>query len=313
MLHVLLTEIIHPVLAEKLTAAGFHCRHLPQATYNEVARLLHDYDGLVVRSKIKVDKVLIDLAPRLQFIGRVGSGMELIDTSYAQQRGITCLNSPEGNCDAVGEQALGMLLCLLRNIIPADAAYRQMQWQRQAGEELNGKTVGIIGFGNTGRSFARRLSGFDVQLLAYDKYKTNFGNDQVREVSLTQLLELADVISLHVPLTSETRYMVNADFIAQCGRKPIYLINTSRGEVVHTAQVVESLQQGNIKGLALDVFENEEFSTFTEADKHWFLQLIAQHNVVLTPHTGGITHQSAYKIADILAQKIIAQYARNPS
>lgn len=306
---VLITEVVHPILAEQLSQAGFECIHIEKTTYDEVAQIIGDYVGLIVRSKIKIDSNLIDRAARLHFIGRTGSGMELIDTEYAQQKGIICLNSPEGNCDSVAEQALGMLLGLCHHIIKSDRELRQHFWKRldNTGTELQGKTIGIIGYGNTGSAFARRLQGFGVRCLAYDKYKTGFGSGQVIESDMKTIFAEADVLSLHIPFTKETKHIVSRHFIEQF-TKPIFFINTSRGEVVKTLDVLEALESGKLRGAALDVFENEDLSAFSEADWQWYEALIRKNNVVLTPHTAGVSHESAYKIATILAKKIIAAY-----
>lgn len=303
---ILITEIVHPILAQMLTEAGFECTHLEKTTYEEVLPIIGDYVGLVVRSKIKVDEALIKQGRNLQFIGRTGSGMELIDTQYAQQRNIMCLNSPEGNCDSVAEQAIGMLLAILHNIVKSDRELRQQLWQRleNTGTELLGRTVGIVGYGNTGSAFARRLQGFGVDVLAYDKYKTGYSNNWVRETDMHAIFSKADILSLHIPFTAETRHLVNSAFIERFA-KPIYLINTSRGEVVNTLDVLRALDSGQLKGAAFDVFENEDLHQFSEADWQWYESLIRRNNVVLTPHTAGVSQESAYKMAFILGKKIL--------
>jgi D-3-phosphoglycerate dehydrogenase len=309
---VLITEVVHPILAEQLNQAGFECIHIEKTTYSEVAQIIGDYVGLVVRSKIKIDSNLIDRAPRLRFIGRTGSGMELIDTVYAEQKGIVCLNSPEGNCDSVAEQAIGMLLGLCHHIVKSDRELRQHFWQRldNTGTELQGKTIGIIGYGNTGTAFARRLQDFGVRCLAYDKYKTGFGAAGcVIESDMKTIFAEADVLSLHIPLTDETKHLVDKNFIHHFS-KPIFFVNTSRGEVVKTIDVLEALESGKLRGAALDVFENEDLGAFSEADWQWYEALIRKNNVVLTPHTAGVSHESAYKIAAILAKKIIAAFSK---
>lgn len=304
---VLITETVHPILSQMLTEAGYSCTHIEKITYDEVAAMIGEYVGLVVRSRIKVDKALFDRAARLSFVGRTGSGMELIDTEYAQKRGVKCFNSPEGNCDSVAEQALGMLLSLLHNIVKSDRELRRYLWQRleNTGTELMGKTIGVIGCGNTGGALVRRLRSFGVTLLAYDKYKKGFGTEWLVESNMARIFAEADIVSLHVPLTDETKHLVNKDFIA-CFAKPIYLINTSRGEVVKTVDVLEALDSGKLIGAAFDVFENEKLSSFSEAEWEWYEALIRRNNVVLTPHTSGVSQEAAYKIAAVLAQKILA-------
>ncbi len=302
---VLITEKIHPVLEKELTKAGWQCTHIEQITYEEITAIIADYVGLVVRSNIQVDKKLLDIAKQLRFVGRAGSGMELINVAYAKQKGICCFNSPEGNKDAVAEQVIGMLMCLCHNIVKADASLRQKKWERLAnrGNELMGKTVGIIGYGNTGSAVAQRLQGFDVKILAYDKFKTNFSDAYVQEASLEQLHTHADVISLHIPLNETTYNWINYSFVQQF-KKNIFLINASRGGILDTLSVLQALEEGLLQGVALDVFENERMQAFTEKDWLWFEKLITKSNVVITPHTAGLSEQSSYKIAYVLSQKI---------
>lgn len=303
---VLITEVVHPVLQTELSNFGFECLHLEKTTYTDVLQIIDQYCGLVVRSKIKVDRQLIDKGKQLRFIGRTGSGMELIDVEYATQKGISCLNSPEGNCNSVAEHATAMLLCLLHNVVKADAELRHCQWKRaeNTGFELMGKTVGIIGYGNTGSAFARRLKAFGVKILAYDKYKSGFGGRGITETTLNTIFEQADVVSLHVPLTPQTRHWVNSYFIAQF-QKPVYLINTSRGEVLNTPHVIQALYGGKLKGVALDVFENEDLAAYTATEHKWLEQLCRHPQTVITPHIAGVTHEATYKMAAILAKKII--------
>lgn len=306
---VLITEVIHPILAKELTQFGFDCTHIEKISYEEISAIISDYVGLIVRSKIVVDKKLLDKASSLHFIGRYGSGMELIDVAYATQKGIKCFNSPEGNKDAVAEQAVGMLMALLHNIVKSDGELRNHFWNRKAnsGTELMGKTIGIIGYGNTGSAFAQRLKGFEVTILAYDKYKTGFGNQWVKEVDIATIFKKADIVSFHLPLNLTTRYLIDAEFINQF-TKPIYLLNTSRGGILHTKEVLKALDKKQLKGLALDVFENEDLATFTEEDWNYFSSLTQRSNVVITPHTAGLSKESAYKLGYILAQKIKQEF-----
>jgi D-3-phosphoglycerate dehydrogenase len=307
--HVLVVEEIDPVLAQMLTQHGCTCHCLPKATQAEVESLIANYEVLVLRSKIKADRSLISKAKKLQIIGRLGSGMELIDMAYATQKGITCLSSPEGNCDAVGEHTVGLLLSLLRNIAVANAQMLQNIWQRQAniGTQLSNKTIGIIGYGHTGMAFARRLQGFDAQVLAYDKYKTNYGNQWAKQATMAKIFKQADIVSLHVPLNKTTHHLVTTNWVKQF-TKPIYLINTSRGEVLLTQEMLPLLEQQKILGLALDVFETEPATnTQPQAWFNVFKQLQTKPNVLLTPHIAGVTHQAYIKMATVLATKIINQ------
>ncbi len=303
----LVIDKVHTVLCEMLSEAGHQCDYLPDISAKDVLGKLPEYQGLILRSKIKVDKQVIDSAPQLRVIGRVGSGMENIDTDYARDRGIICLNSPEGNRDSVGEHTVALMLALLHNVCRAHSEVRQGLWRREdnRGYELMDKVVGIIGYGNTGSAVAERLQSFGVHILAYDKYKKGFGNDYVREVDLDQIFEHTDILSLHVPLTEETRYMVNKRFI-QRFRKRFYLINTSRGQVVKTSDLVKFLKKGKIYGAALDVLEYEKHNFDLNADNADLSYLRTADNVILTPHIAGLTRQSYYKLSRVMAEKILS-------
>ena len=305
---ILFIDTAHPVLMQELTKDGFRCDYFADFGRKEMGEIAHNYVGIIVRSKIKLDKDFLEKANALKFIGRVGAGMENIDLSYAESKGIKCLNAPEGNRDAVGEQAIGMLLTLFNNTLVADTEVRKGIWQREKnrGIELGGKTVGIIGYGNTGSAFARKLSGFGVDVIAYDKYKTNYSDDFVTETTMDVLFEKSDILSFHVPLTEETNYLVNNEFIERF-QNDIYLINTSRGKVVKTADLVNNLQSGKIKGACLDVLEYEGLSfekLSAEQLPDDFTKLIKLPNVILSPHIAGWTHESNYKLAMTLVGKI---------
>lgn len=309
MKRVLVTDKTHPILCEKLQTAGYHCDVQADLSYNELLEVINNYDALVVRSKVEIDRNFLDNTHTLKCIGRVGAGMETIDVEYAEQKGIRCLNSPEGNRDAVGEHALGMLLALFNNMVRANNEIRTGLWKREAnrGLEIKGKTIGVIGFGNMGSSFAKRLRGFECNIISYDKYKKNYAPEYVEEVELDELFERADVVSFHVPLTAETHYMADADFFNSFS-KPIYLINTARGAVVKTVDLVSGMQSGKVLGVALDVIEYENMSKDgldLETLSADFKYLLQADNAVLTPHIGGWTVESKYKLADVLADKII--------
>ncbi len=292
-----------------LEAQGFECYHLkPEEGYSECLRMLGQFTGLVIRSRFQVDKVLLNAATKLSFIARVGAGMENIDSEYAASKGVVCLNAPEGNRDAVAEHAIGMLLMLFRNLGRADTEVRQGLWRREAnrGLEIGGKTIGIIGFGNTGGAFAQKLSGFGARIMAYDKYKTSFANGFVEEATMDAIFENADVLSLHVPLSQETRYMVDYEFLKRF-EQPIYLINTSRGPVLHTESLLRALDDGIVKGACLDVLEFEESSFETLKGGQWpeaFYRLTKRSDVILSPHIAGWTHESNIKMAKVLSEKI---------
>lgn len=305
-------DSVHPLLQAELEKNGFSCDMLFELSNEEIISKLHAYEGAVVRSKFRISKAIIDKAAKLEFIARAGAGMENIDVEYAESKGIRCLHAPEGNRDAVGEQAVGMLLMLFNNLCRADREVREGKWIREGnrGIELMGKTVGIIGYGNMGSAFAQRLKGFGVKVLAYDKYKTGFGNEFVTEAMPDDLFNEADVLSLHVPLTDETRYLVNDEFINKF-KKNIFIINTARGKILNTSDLVKNMRSGKVKGACLDVleyeavsFENIEATTLPEP----FQYLIKSDKIVLSPHIAGWTHESNEKIALALARKIIALY-----
>lgn len=310
-MRILLTDNTHPVLREKLVAAGHECDVWTDCTYESLLGEVKNYDAIVVRSKIVIDRNFIDKARHLKCIGRVGAGMETIDVDYAESLGIRCLNSPEGNRDAVGEHAVGLLLALFDRIAVADSEVRQGKWRREAnrGLEIKGKTVGVIGFGNMGSAFAQRLQGFECKIVAYDKYKpAGFAPSYVEEVSLADLQRRSDVVSLHVPLTEETRYMVDSSFIKTFAR-PFYLVNTSRGAVVNTSDLAKAVEEGKVLGAALDVIEYEDMSKdgldieSMPAALHY---LLSSSRTVFSPHVAGWTVESKYKLASVLADKIIA-------
>lgn len=306
---ILCADSNHPVLHETLINKGFHCDLFWDKKAEELKQLLPLYDGLVIRSKFKITKELIDACPNLKVIGRVGAGMENIDVAYAHTKNIHCVSAPEGNRVAVGEHALGMLLMLLNNLKRADNEVRQGIWKRaeNRGFEIAGKTIGIIGYGNMGSAFAQRLQGFDCDVLVYDKYKTGFSNNYITEVTLKQLQQQADIISIHTPLTNETAYFIDDEFINSCA-KNIYIINTARGKCLNTVDLTTHLKTGKIIGACLDVleyesisFENIDNATIPEPMRY----LINAQNVILTPHIAGWTHESNYKMSKLIAQKII--------
>jgi len=305
---VLFIDTAHPILKSELEKNGYQCDAFPTYEKNDFERIIKDYTGVIIRSKIKLDADFLAKASSLKFIGRVGAGMENIDVAYAGKMGIICINAPEGNRDAVGEQAVGMLLSLMNNLLIADQEVRKGIWQREQnrGYELGGKTVGIIGYGNTGSAFARKLAGFDARVLAYDKYKSNYSDGYVQESDMATLFESCDILSLHVPLTDETCYLVDQAYLKQF-KKPIYVVNTSRGKVVNTQDLVAMLESGKVPGACLDVLEYEGLS-FENLDSsripESFHKLIGMSNVVLSPHIAGWTHESNYKLAMTIVQKI---------
>ncbi len=302
---VLIVEPCHPVLNEELNKAGYDCEINTEISYNQLCEMGTDLYGLIVRSKFKVDKNLLDKAVNLKFVGRVGSGMELIDQKYAAEKGVLCFNSPEGNKDSVAEHAIAQMISLLKNIGKSGWEMRNGTWLRQdnKGRELGSQIVGIIGFGNTGSSLAKKLSGFNCEILAHDKYKNNFGTPLVKEVELEEIFEKADVLSLHLPLNEETKWYANANFFSKF-KKEIFLINTSRGEIVSTSNLIEAVKSGKIKAAALDVFEEEPLGVSTDMSRANLDFLRSDLRILLSPHTAGLTVDSYYKLGYILSQKI---------
>jgi D-3-phosphoglycerate dehydrogenase / 2-oxoglutarate reductase len=306
---VLFIDSTHLVLPERLKSAGLQVVYQPEITKTEVEEIIHLYDGVVVRSKLKLDSNLLEKATKLKFIARVGSGLENIDVACAGQRNIICLNAPEGNRDAVGEHTLGILLAMMNKISRADAEVKTGKWIREAnrGFELKGKTIGIIGYGNMGSAFAQRLKGFEVTTLAYDKYKFDYSDDYVEENTLEEIFEKTDILSLHVPLTNETSYLVNKEFLSKF-HKNIFLVNTSRGKVVNTDDLVWGLKNRKVLGAALDVLEYEK-SNFEELHQgkipEEYDYLLNHPTVLITPHIAGWTFESEVKLAEVLSEKII--------
>ena len=306
MKRILVLDKGHAILEEKLLEAGFEIDFQPTISREELLDVIANYQALIVRSKLLIDKEVIDRAENLKVIGRIGAGMDAIDVDYAEKKGIACINSPEGNRDAVGEHCLGLLLSLFNKICISDMQVRKGLWLREdnRGLEIKGKTIGIIGYGNMGRSFAQRLSGFDCRVIAYDKYKTNFSDEYAKEESRSTLFAESDILSLHTPLTEETRFMINKDFIQQF-KKPFYLLNTSRGKVVNTKDLIEALNEGKVLGAGLDVLEYEAFSNELQNTPSELQDLFSRNNVVLTPHVAGWTVESNYKLSYFLAKKIV--------
>ena len=310
MARVLIADRTHEVLEQRLREAGFAVSVEPDHDYESLVQAAQGCDGLVVRSKVIIDRAFIDHVPSLRCIGRVGAGMETIDVDYAENRGIRCLNSPEGNRDAVGEHAVGLLLSLLDNIARADSEVRQGLWRREAnrGYELGPLTVGIIGYGNMGQSFAKRLGGFGCRIVVYDKYKDIKDFKDTKDLEVVGLAELqreADVVSFHVPLTDETCHYLDAAFIEKMGR-PFFVVNTARGAVVDTEALVQGLESGKVRGAALDVLEYENMQADSLGEVPPSVQyLMHSPRTVLTPHVAGWTVESKYKLAAVLADKII--------
>lgn len=303
----LIVDSMHESIFNMLQDIGWEYDYKPNITRDEIRQIHRGYDGLIVRSKTNIDRDLLGDQPTVKFIGRAGAGIDNLEVSYLEEKKISILHASEGNRDAVGEYAVGALLSLMRNIPRADHEVKSLLWKREEnrGEEIMGKTVGIIGYGNMGSSFARRLSGFECNILAYDKYKTGFSDQFVREASMEEIFNRADMLSLHIPLTAETRGLVNSEYLNKFS-KGFILINSARGEIVVLDDLLKSLESGKVRGAVLDVLENEKMSSLTEKQRKVLNSLSERANVILTPHIAGWTFESHVKINVALVNKIRA-------
>ncbi|WP_316737755.1 2-hydroxyacid dehydrogenase [Pedobacter aquatilis] len=302
---ILIVDDLHPAFKEQAVKLGYEVDDEPLITRAETLAKIKDYDGIAVRTKFRIDAEIFAAATNLKFVARAGAGLDNIDDKIALDRNIELINAPEGNCDAVGEHAVGLLLSLMNNFRRADIEIRNGIWDREGnrGYELKGKKVGIIGYGFMGQSFAKKLAGFGVDVMAYDKYKTGFSDDFAREVSMEEIVKHADVLSLHIPLTTETKQMVDDEYFFHF-KKPIFFINTARGEIVKVSATLNAIKSGKIVGAGLDVLETEKFPALGE--QSWFNDLKSNDKVILTPHVGGWTFDSYRKISEVLAEKLIA-------
>lgn len=309
-MHILIADAMHPSILPMLEDKGFTADYLPKIQRSEIIDALQNYNGMIIRSKTTVDEALLAKANPLQFIARAGAGLDQIDLDAVNKRNIQLFNAPEGNRDAVAEHAIGMLLCLFNKLHTANQQVRSRVWDRERnrGVELGGKTVGIIGYGNMGRAFARRLSAFGCKVLAYDKYLTGFSDAYAQEAAMEELFARCQILSLHVPLTPETNKLVNTDFINRF-RHPIYIINTARGEIIPLNALQEALQSGKVLGACLDVLENEKLQTLTPVQQAAFAYLVSTEQVLFSPHVAGWTHESYVRINEVLVGKISAWHA----
>jgi len=304
-------DVVHPILQERLEDNGFICDDLTGLSKPEIEQRVKAYNGIVIRSRFAMDKDFLNKATQLEFIARSGAGMENIDIPYCESRNIKLYNAPEGNRNAVGEHALGMLLSLFNNLNKGDQEVRQGVWNREGnrGIELDGKTIGVIGFGNNGQAFAKKLRGFDVEVLVYDKYTSNFDNNFITEVTMDTIFEKADIISFHIPQNKETLFLVDDNYLSKF-KKDIYIINLSRGKIIKTVSLVKGLEHGNVKGVCLDVLEFEKtsfeniFSDKTNLPEA-FNYILNSNKTILSPHVGGWTKESYFKLSNVLADKIL--------
>ncbi len=304
-LNILIVDDVHNELMRRLEQMGIDYTYKPEITAEEISETLVAYNGIVVRSKLNVTADFLKKQPQLKFIARAGSGMDNIDLDEAEKRHIVCVNAGEANADAVGEHGLGLLLSLKHNIVKSNRELVQNTWDREGnrGQEIGNKTIGIIGFGNTGSAFARKLQGFGCRVIAYDKYKNGFSNQYIEEVSLSYLESEADIISFHIPLTSETSQWIRSAWISRL-RNQVTLMNLSRGGIMKMTDVIQGLKSGRISGFATDVLENERLKSFNDEERQAFEWLNDQDNVILTPHVAGWSEESYVKISVVLADKI---------
>ena len=302
---VIITAKVHNFFINELHRKGYSVMNAPNLSYEELYNIIEQAEGIVVTTRMRIDKKMLDHAVNLRWIGRLGSGMELIDVDYAESRKIRCISTPEGNRNAVAEHCLGLLLNLSKKISSSYEEVKEGKWLREEnrGIEISGRTIGIIGFGNTGSAFARLLSSFGVTVLAYDKYKFGFSKDHVKEANLEQVARYADVISYHVPLSQETHYMCDQAFLQSLEKTPI-ILNSSRGEVVKLKALLDALESGRISGAGLDVLENEKLTTYSREESEVMDRLIKRDDVILTPHIAGWSQESYLRMAEVLLDKL---------
>ncbi|MCC6818915.1 MAG: phosphoglycerate dehydrogenase [Bacteroidia bacterium] len=304
--NILIIDDFHPHFVETLTEAGFNCNYQPDIQPNEAINLMKDFQVVAVRSKLNFTRDIIDALPNLKCIARGGAGMDNIDEAYAISKGIDLINAPEGNRDAVAEHTIGLLLGMSKRIVWSHNEVAQGNWRREEnrGWEIGGKTLGLIGFGHTGSTVAKKLRGFDVKILAYDKYLEDYGNEYVEACSIEKLLKESDIISFHVPLTEETNGMLNRDLVSKM-KDQVVLINTSRGKVARLNDMIDGIKSGKIKALAMDVLEDENLKAYTTDKLEALKTLIAENQVIITPHIAGWSYESYFKIAQVLSEKLL--------
>ncbi|WP_425391837.1 NAD(P)-dependent oxidoreductase [Ekhidna sp.] len=302
---ILIADDMHEVILALLKEKGFDPVYLPVIDRKGILKIIREFEGLIIRSKTAVNKELVDAGPNLKFIARAGAGMDKVDEDYLNGKGITAINAPEGNRDALGEHAMGLLLGLLHKISTAHNQIKSGVWDREGnrGIELKGKVVGIYGVGNMGMSFARKLRGFDCEVIGFDKFKGTFEGGFIKNVELDELMERTEVLSIHIPLNVETRHLFDEAYLRSFKKLKV-LINTARGEILDTQALIQLLEEGTLYGAGLDVLENEKLNEYSASEKELLEKLNAQPNVLITPHVGGWTYESYQRISEVIAGKI---------
>ncbi|WP_420315678.1 NAD(P)-dependent oxidoreductase [Ekhidna sp.] len=304
-MRILIADDMHECILSLLKEHGHEPVYLPIIDRIGILDIIHEFDGLIIRSKTPVDKELVDAGVRLKFVARAGAGMDKVDQDYLETKGIVPINAPEGNRDALGEHALGLLLSVLHRLPEGHNQIKKGIWDREGnrGIELKGKVVGIYGVGNMGMSFAKKLRGFECEIIGFDKYKGEFEGGFIQNVELNELMERTEILSLHIPLDEDTKYLFNETYLRKFKKLKV-LINTSRGEVLDTSSLINLLKDGTLFGAGLDVLENEKFSSYSSIEKTQLEELQSFQNVIITPHVGGWTYESYQRISEVIAQKI---------
>jgi D-3-phosphoglycerate dehydrogenase / 2-oxoglutarate reductase len=307
MKRILIADDMHENIIPLLLEVGYEIVYSPDITRSEILSTIHDFDGLIIRSKTDVDKEIIDAAPKLKFVARAGAGMDKVDSDYLKSKNILAINAPEGNRDSLAEHTLGMLLSLMHKINSSFDQVKQGVWNRDAnrGIEIKGKVVGIYGVGNMGMAFAEKLKGLDCEVIGYDKYDFHFSNEFIKAVNLEELMKRTEILSLHIPLNNDTRYLFDLSYFHKFEKLKVF-INTARGEIVKTKDLISILEEGKIYGAGLDVLENEKPASYTKLEEEDFKRLISYPNVLITPHVGGWTHESYERISQVIVNKLKA-------
>lgn len=305
---ILITDRVHPICVDRLRQAELEVDYRPDLDYETFQELLPNYEGVIINSRSPMNRENILRAVNLRFIGRLGSGLDIIDMPMAEEEGVAVINVPEGNANAVAEHAMGMVLCLMNRLVEADREVRKGEWNREArrGRELAGRTVGLLGYGYTGRAMAQKLKGFDVKVNVFDKYKKQYaeGSRIVNECALEEVLSDSDILSIHLPLTEETNGMVDSSLLSKC-KEGVILINTSRGKICQTPDILSNLQSGQLGGVAMDVLEDEGAKDLSQSDVRIYNELFAEERTLFSPHIAGWTEESLFKIGDAIAMKIL--------